>query len=332
MNCRLSTARQGCAATAVHNRYIVIVGGITNAYSCLSLVEILDTNTHVIGLGPRLFHPRAFAAVAVVPAASHHAPCFSLQDDLQDENDNDDDTNKNSSLQTTVPRSTELVHVVVVGGYDESNREWKSVEVWECQSEEQLLTFGTRDCEARWIVEPRLTLEEGRSHHGMVVVGQCLIVAGGMGSTYNPYYSSSSNRRARRSTALSTVQVLDWNRKMVWNLPDLPVARNAGVLLSVPPPSAISSSSSSDEQNGGGLVLLGGCDVAQVHALSLFCPREMAQVGLSSSSRLRRNQKHSFAHGVVVCLCVCVSWFDSIRSSLVGKSIDHVFQSGGIRN
>ena len=42
LSCRLSTARKGCAAVVVHDRYIVIMGGY-NGSKYLSTVEVLDT-------------------------------------------------------------------------------------------------------------------------------------------------------------------------------------------------------------------------------------------------------------------------------------------------
>ena len=64
LNCRLSTQRRGCCAVAVHNRYIVVMGGCNIRY--LSSVEIIDTSNHTVVEGPSMNVPRLWYGSAVV--------------------------------------------------------------------------------------------------------------------------------------------------------------------------------------------------------------------------------------------------------------------------
>ena len=64
LSCRLSAGRAGCCAAAVHNRYIVVMGGSNRAY--LSSVDIIDTRNHTVIEGPFMNVPRSCCASAVV--------------------------------------------------------------------------------------------------------------------------------------------------------------------------------------------------------------------------------------------------------------------------
>ena len=64
LNCRLSAGRCGCCAVAVHNRYIVVVGGYSNRY--WSSVDIIDTSNHTLISGPSMTVPRSYFGSAVV--------------------------------------------------------------------------------------------------------------------------------------------------------------------------------------------------------------------------------------------------------------------------
>ena len=64
LTCRLSTPRCGFGAVAVHNRFIVVIGGYN--YRCLSSVNIVDTSNHTLISGPSMTVPRAWCASAVV--------------------------------------------------------------------------------------------------------------------------------------------------------------------------------------------------------------------------------------------------------------------------
>ena len=64
LDCRLSTGRAGCCAVAVHDRYIVVMGGLRG--KILSSVDILDTSNCTITGGPSMNVPRACCASAVI--------------------------------------------------------------------------------------------------------------------------------------------------------------------------------------------------------------------------------------------------------------------------
>ena len=70
LNCRLSTQRFGCCAVAVHNRYIVVIGGFNSRY--LSSVDIIDTSNHIVTAGPSMTVPRQYCASAVKQRFVHH--------------------------------------------------------------------------------------------------------------------------------------------------------------------------------------------------------------------------------------------------------------------
>ena len=64
LTCRLSTGRVGCCAVAVHNRYIVVMGGRSNRY--WSSVDIIDASNHTLIEGPSMTVPRSYFDSAVV--------------------------------------------------------------------------------------------------------------------------------------------------------------------------------------------------------------------------------------------------------------------------
>ena len=65
LTCRLSTRRFACCAVAVHNRYIVVMGGWDGGPNFPS-VDILDTSDHTVIAGPNMNFPRIWCASAVV--------------------------------------------------------------------------------------------------------------------------------------------------------------------------------------------------------------------------------------------------------------------------
>ena len=73
LNCRLSTIRNGCSAVAVHDRYIVVMGGHNmdeHDGSFVSSVDMIDTatrnNNHTVISGPSMTIARGYFASAVV--------------------------------------------------------------------------------------------------------------------------------------------------------------------------------------------------------------------------------------------------------------------------
>ena len=59
---RLSTKRWGCCAVAVHNRYIVVMGGCNME----RFVDIIDTSNHTVIAGPGMTVPRVWCSSAVI--------------------------------------------------------------------------------------------------------------------------------------------------------------------------------------------------------------------------------------------------------------------------
>ena len=66
LTCRLSTKRRACCAVAVHNRYIVISGGLDKEGTRLSSVDVIDTRNHTVTTGPSMKVPRSSCVSAVV--------------------------------------------------------------------------------------------------------------------------------------------------------------------------------------------------------------------------------------------------------------------------
>ena len=67
LSLRLLRGRDGCCAVAVHNRYIVVMGGQTNIRGeNLSSVDIIDTRNHTLTAAPSMNVPRSSFASAVI--------------------------------------------------------------------------------------------------------------------------------------------------------------------------------------------------------------------------------------------------------------------------
>ena len=164
LTCRLSTPRWGCAAVAVHNRYIVVLGGRSNR--CLSSVDIIDINNHTVTAGPSMTVPRQWCASAVI------GHC-----------------------------------IYVVGGETEHGHHLDSVEYVDfaksCYNDETKKEIGSTfiSFSSSWTTPSELVPSNARRPCAMAAVGSCLVVAGGRVN--------------------STVEVLDTNRNLVWNLPPL---------------------------------------------------------------------------------------------------------------
>ena len=155
LQCRLSSPREACAAVVVHNRYVVILGGVNGMWQDLSSVDIMDTApTHnnnnnngepTIVAGPSMNSSRcAFGAaviynrIFVVGGLVNKMPSTSVESLLFQQQPLDKDhTNSNSNACCMFPNSS-------------------------------------------WSVEPHLTLSTPRICHAVAKVGSCLVVAGGM--------------------------------------------------------------------------------------------------------------------------------------------------------
>ena len=142
LTCRLSSGRQGCCAAAVHNRYIVVMGGY-NDRCFLSSVDIIDTNNHTVIEGPSMTVPRAWCASAVI---GHRIFVVGGRND-------------NGNLD-----SVEYLDYATPCDNDETEKETGSM----------IISFSPS-----WITHLELRLSNARSCYAMVAVGSCLTVAGG---------------------------------------------------------------------------------------------------------------------------------------------------------
>ena len=143
LTCRLSTARDGCSAVAVHNRFIVVIGGFNG--SDLSSVDVIDTavkSNHTVIAGPSMTVPRYSCASAI----SGH-------------------------------------RIYVVGGiYGCSSLTSVESLKFEGPSPDETLNTASAvfPSSCRWTLHHKLKLCVPRTSHAVVAVGSCLIVMGGL--------------------------------------------------------------------------------------------------------------------------------------------------------
>ena len=144
LSCRLSTAKRGCAAVVVHDRYIVIMGGINGSNEYLSTVEVLDTlqNKIVPFSGLTMNSPRGYFGAAVVGNS-----------------------------------------IYVVGGRNNDGEKLDSVEVLTFNVDVDSIgdastVFGKS---SSWTTSKDLVLSKRRYGHGVAKIGNCVVVAGGCG-------------------------------------------------------------------------------------------------------------------------------------------------------
>ena len=140
----MSTAKWGCAAVVVHDRYIVIMGGINGSNEYLSTVEVLDTlqNKIVPLSGLTMNSPRGDFGAAVVGNS-----------------------------------------IYVVGGRNDDQKQLDSVEVLTFNVDVDSIgdastVFGKS---SSWTTSKDLVLSMGRYGHGVAKIGNCVVAAGGYG-------------------------------------------------------------------------------------------------------------------------------------------------------
>ena len=141
LSCRLSTRRMGCCAVAVHNRYIVVMGGYNDRY--VPSVDIIDTNNHIVTAGPSMTVPRQLCASAVI---GHRIFVVGGQND-------------NGNLG-----SLEYLDFATPFANDETEKETGSM----------FISFTPT-----WTTHLELRLSNARRSCAVVAVGSCLVVAGG---------------------------------------------------------------------------------------------------------------------------------------------------------
>ena len=145
LTCRLSMGRRGCGAVAVHNRYIVVMGGYSGYNGrYLSSVDFLDTRNHIVTAGLSMNVPRSHCASAVIGhrifvagGRNEHGMLHSVE-----------------YLDDTTP--------------------WDSVETKKETDGSTFISFSPT-----WTTHSELRLSNARSPCAMVAVGSCLVVAGG---------------------------------------------------------------------------------------------------------------------------------------------------------
>ena len=142
LSCRLSTAKRGCAAVVVHNRYIVIMGGNNGNSKYLSTVEVLDTlqNKIVPFSGLKMNSPRGYFGAAVVGKSIYVVG------------------GRNNDQLDSVEVLTFNVDVDSIG--DAST------------------VFGKS---SSWTTSKDLVLSKRRYGHAVAKIGNCVVVAGGCG-------------------------------------------------------------------------------------------------------------------------------------------------------
>ena len=142
--------REGCAATVVNNRYIVVAGGKGYVYdsckrSVLSSVEIIDTineSPYAVIYGPSMKIPRQSFGMEVIG-----------------------------------PR------VYVIGGFDERDvlDSVEYLEFSETPSDHSGSARSVFQASFQWKMQHKLALSFSRSKHSVTRLGHCLIVGGGEG-------------------------------------------------------------------------------------------------------------------------------------------------------
>ena len=107
LNSPLSTGRIECCAIAVHNRYIVVVGGWSvQEVSVFSSVDIIDTNNHIVTAGPSMNFPRINFASAVIGHRIFVAGCSTRVEYLDFANHCDNDEPKKETTSTVISFSS----------------------------------------------------------------------------------------------------------------------------------------------------------------------------------------------------------------------------------
>ena len=185
LTCRLSEERWGCGAVAVHNRYIIVMGGYSNRY--LSSVDIFDTRHHTVTAGPSMDVPRIRCASAVI---GHRI--FVVRGH-----------NETGHLD-----SVEYLDYATPCDNDETKKEYGST----------FISFSST-----WTTHSELRLSSTRSACAMVAVESCLVVAGGnrdtveVLDTYRNYVwnlppLSNSRNRCSMVTVANQVAVIGGGR------------------------------------------------------------------------------------------------------------------------
>ena len=188
LQCCLSSPRREFAAVFVHNRYIVILGGINGMGEDLSSVDIMDTAPpHNNNSSSSNGEP------TIVAGPSMNWTRYAFGAGLMDN------------------------CIFVLGGWVNGMRSTLVESLlfqWQSQDKDHTNSNSNVSCtfsNSLWRVEPHLTLSSPRESHAVAKVGSCLVVAGGWNETWT-----------------NSVEVLDVQRGVVWSLPNLTIRRPNG--------------------------------------------------------------------------------------------------------
>ena len=155
LTCRLSTGRCGCCAVAVHNRYIVVIGGYDGSRT-LPSVDIIDTSNHTVAAGPSMAVPRQFCSSAVIGHRIFVVGGSSRHDNLD---------------------SVEYIDFAMPCDHEKTKEEMAAT----------VISFSSAGT-----THPELVLPNPRAYScAMVAVGSCLVVAGGSHQTVEVLDTSS---------------------------------------------------------------------------------------------------------------------------------------------
>ena len=142
LTCRLSMGRSGCCAAAVHNRYIVVMGGYGGGQT-LSSVDIIDTNNHTVSTGPSMTVPRSYFGSAVVGQRIFVVGGSSRHGNID---------------------SVEYIDFAMPCDHEKTKEEMAAT----------VISFSSS-----WTTHSDLVLSNARSSCAVVAVGSCLVVGGG---------------------------------------------------------------------------------------------------------------------------------------------------------
>ena len=190
LQCRLSSPQRSCAAVIVHNRYVVILGGYDDG-NYLSSVDIMDTAP------PHNNNNNSNGEPTIVAGPSMN------------------------STRSYFGAAVVDNRIFVVGGRV-NGRLSSSVESLMFQQQpldkDHTNSNSNASCmfpNSSWRVEPHLSLSSPRESHAVAKVGSCLVVAGGCCGNHESFTCTSG-------------EVLDVQRGVVWNLPNLTIERPCG--------------------------------------------------------------------------------------------------------
>lgn len=251
VNARLSVARSGCAAVAVYNRFIVVMGG--NMF--FSTVDVIDTMelamratwpTTSSSSENNNYQPSTVASVRVGPSMLIPRRCLGavvLGNKIWAVGGLDTDeraldtleyisfhmttttTTTSNDSSSDLPNETEL-RVTSKSPNNIERRPSDCIRKGDCST----LTFSSSSWNttakttnsATVISQPsnekNIKLSIARYRHATCLIGSCLVVAGGVSHNFMP---------------LASVEVVDLDRRVVWKLPDLTVPRIEVSMVSI---------------------------------------------------------------------------------------------------